>query len=318
MIGIYKILNKVNGKFYIGQSNDIERRWKEHCSPSRYKISNIPLEWAIHKYGKDSFSLEVLQECSLEQLNDLETYWIKKTEAVQKGYNCNTGGNTGVQGEQNPNSKLSESDVYFIRKCYNERIITQKEAYEVVKDKVSFGTFQAVWQGKSWPNIMPEVYTDKNKEYYSKKAGIKVMSRLSDEQIMSLRKKYADGFTAKQLYCDYADKMSYQSFQRMLCGKASSHLPYFHKKTRKWILPGETPEKNQNRVMANTGRSTTNCYTDEEVLAFRKQYITQDYKTIYEKSDKKISLESFQKMLSGRTYTNLPIYSKTQKKWIHK
>ncbi len=30
MIGIYKITNKINGKCYIGQSNDIERRWKEH------------------------------------------------------------------------------------------------------------------------------------------------------------------------------------------------------------------------------------------------------------------------------------------------
>lgn len=30
MIGIYKITNKINGKMYIGQSNDIERRFKEH------------------------------------------------------------------------------------------------------------------------------------------------------------------------------------------------------------------------------------------------------------------------------------------------
>lgn len=66
MIGIYKISNKINGKFYIGQRNDIERRWKEHCSPTRYKTSNIPLEWAIYKYGKDNFSLEVLQECNLK------------------------------------------------------------------------------------------------------------------------------------------------------------------------------------------------------------------------------------------------------------
>src|SRR5574344_371846 len=32
MIGIYKITNKINGKCYIGQSNDIERRWREHKS----------------------------------------------------------------------------------------------------------------------------------------------------------------------------------------------------------------------------------------------------------------------------------------------
>ena len=32
MIGIYKIENKVNGKVYIGQSIDIEKRWKNHIS----------------------------------------------------------------------------------------------------------------------------------------------------------------------------------------------------------------------------------------------------------------------------------------------
>lgn len=318
MIGIYKITNKINGKFYIGQSNDIERRWKEHCSPNRYKTSNIPLEWAIHKYGKDNFSLEVLQECCLEELNTLETYWINKTQAIEKGYNCNLGGNCGLRGAHNPNAKLSESDVYFIRKCYNEKLITQKEAYNVVKDKISFGTFQSIWQGKNWSDIMPEVYTKENKDYYSKMAGIKISSKLSEEQIMEARKKYADGATAKELYEEYKDDIEYGSFQGILCGRTHAHLPYFHKKNNKWIMPGEKPIKNKNRVIKNCGRHTTNAYSDEEVLSFRKQYITQDYKTIYKNSDKRITEESFQKMLSGRTYTNIPVYSKKQKKWIYK
>lgn len=42
MIGIYKITKKENGKSYIGQSNDIERRFSEH----KTKI-DIPIEIAI-------------------------------------------------------------------------------------------------------------------------------------------------------------------------------------------------------------------------------------------------------------------------------
>ena len=72
MIGIYKITNNLNGKFYIGRSNDIERRWKEHCSPTRYKTSNIPVEYAIHKYGKENFSLEVIEECPIEKTAERE------------------------------------------------------------------------------------------------------------------------------------------------------------------------------------------------------------------------------------------------------
>lgn len=30
MIGIYKITNKINGKYYIGQSKDIDKRMKYH------------------------------------------------------------------------------------------------------------------------------------------------------------------------------------------------------------------------------------------------------------------------------------------------
>jgi len=42
MIGIYKITKKENGKSYIGQSNDIERRFQEH------KIKDdIPVDIAI-------------------------------------------------------------------------------------------------------------------------------------------------------------------------------------------------------------------------------------------------------------------------------
>ena len=70
MIGIYKITNKLNGKVYVGQSNDIERRFKEH--QQKGESSKIPLDIAIQKYGKDNFTYEIIEECSLEELNSKE------------------------------------------------------------------------------------------------------------------------------------------------------------------------------------------------------------------------------------------------------
>ena len=58
---IYKATNKINGKSYIGQSNNIERRFSEH----KTKI-DIPIEIAIRKYGIDAFNFEIIEECSLE------------------------------------------------------------------------------------------------------------------------------------------------------------------------------------------------------------------------------------------------------------
>lgn len=127
---------------------------------------------------------------------------------------------------------------------------------------------------------------------------------------MSARKKYAAGAQAKELYENYKEIITYEAFQKMLCGMSNKHLPYFHKKTSKWIFPGEQPKKNANRVNNNSGRYTTNAYSNEEVLEFRKQYVSKSYKEVYENSDKRICRDSFQKMLTGRTYTNVPIYSK--------
>lgn len=66
MIGIYKITNKINGKIYIGQSINIERRWKEHIFDNR---KNSLIHLAIIKYGKENFSFEVIEECNQKELN---------------------------------------------------------------------------------------------------------------------------------------------------------------------------------------------------------------------------------------------------------
>lgn len=229
---------------------------------------------------------------------------------MENGYNCNCGGDCGTRGERNPNAKPSKEDIIFIRKCYGEKLITQKQAYKVVENKISFSTFQSIWQGKSWSSIMPEVYTKENKEYYRKEASIKIVGKISEEQVIELRRKYSNGATARELYENYKNILTYNAFQCILCGRAYKHLPYFHKKTNRWIMPGEEPEKNKSRVQKNKNRRTTGVYTDEEVLFFRKQYILKNYKEIYEHSDKRISLDSFQKMLIGKTYINVPIYSK--------
>ena len=85
---IYKITNCVNGKIYIGlTTRTLELRWKEHC-----RHNNQVIDKAIQKYGKDNFSLEILEECSDELLDEREKYWIKDYDSFKKGYNITAGG----------------------------------------------------------------------------------------------------------------------------------------------------------------------------------------------------------------------------------
>lgn len=234
MIGIYKITKKENGKCYIGQSNNCERRFKEH--QTKGESSRIPIDIAIQKYGKDAFTYEIIEECSIEELNQKEQYWIKYYNSIENGYNCSEGGNQQSIGVNNGRSKLTEQDVIEIRKAYNSHQ-KQKDVYEEYKDIISFGYFQNLWQGRSWTHIMPEVFTKENKEYYiyqNSNGENGASAKFSDEEVVKIRQRYVNE-SAKQIYKDYVNRVSYQTFQAILWGRSYKNLPIYKKKEKKWI-----------------------------------------------------------------------------------
>lgn len=235
MIGIYKITEKNNpSMFYIGQSNNIERRFKEHIQKS-YAQSRIPFDDYINEKGKDAFDYEVLEECKIEELNIKEKYWIDKLQATKSG-NISEGGFTNLIGSNNPNSKLTEQDIINIRIAYNNHQ-KQKDVYEKYKNIISFKYFQNIWQGRSWSHIMPEVYTEENKQYYifkNSQGENGSQSKFSNEEVLNIRKRYVNE-DAKTIYKDYENQISYQSFQAILWGRHYKNIPIYKKKLKKWI-----------------------------------------------------------------------------------
>jgi group I intron endonuclease len=70
MIGIYKITSPT-GKIYIGQSIDINRRKLEHkYSPTKGKLKN-----SFQSHGFENHTFEILEECEIEKLNELERFY---------------------------------------------------------------------------------------------------------------------------------------------------------------------------------------------------------------------------------------------------
>ena len=134
MIGIYKITNKLNGKVYIGQSVDIETRWKQHI----YSTQNSAIHLAICKYGKDNFNFEVVEQTSIEELNEREKYWINYYNSVNNGYNCTYGGEGVLKYDYNEIAELwkkgySCKDIKNIINC-NDLVIRRALRYNNINE----------------------------------------------------------------------------------------------------------------------------------------------------------------------------------------
>ena len=94
MAYIYRIVNDINNKDYIGKTNlSIEERFKQHCKDSkRIQYENRPLYKAINKYGIEHFHIELVEECSDKIVSEREIYWIEQYGSFKKGYNATIGG----------------------------------------------------------------------------------------------------------------------------------------------------------------------------------------------------------------------------------
>jgi len=103
MAYIYSITNLENSKLYVGKTTKPNPydRWKQHLQLARSfnnlqednSALSMPILRAISKYGADNFKFRVIEECSDDNVNERETYWINKLDACGKnGYNITLGG----------------------------------------------------------------------------------------------------------------------------------------------------------------------------------------------------------------------------------
>lgn len=111
---VYRAINKVNGKQYIGYTTKtLKERISVHVYKSRCKSNKhyfYLFKQALRKYGLDNFQWEVLEECSTKkECCEREMFYISKYDTISpNGYNLTKGGNGGLQSEETK-LKISES-----------------------------------------------------------------------------------------------------------------------------------------------------------------------------------------------------------------
>lgn len=89
--GIYAIVNKINGKQYIGSSKSIHNRWINNHLPTLKSGNhfNRHLQSAWNKYGGNNFELQLIEECKELKLPEREGYWIEKKSSWKREYGYN-------------------------------------------------------------------------------------------------------------------------------------------------------------------------------------------------------------------------------------
>jgi group I intron endonuclease len=99
MAYIYRILNKITKKCYIGETKclNVTRRWNQHKKTIENDKGCCPaLRDSVKKYGIEMFEFTVLIICFDEDRFKYETEYIKKYNSViPNGYNITNGGEGG-------------------------------------------------------------------------------------------------------------------------------------------------------------------------------------------------------------------------------
>ena len=234
MIGIYKFQNKLNNKVYIGQSINIEKRFKEHLSNMlnpNTKDYNSKFYRALRKYGIANFTFEIIEEVSKNILNEREEYWVNFYNSYLDGYNSNSGGFKVTENEENhPMAKLTNIQVLDIKEILKNTKISQ---YEIAnKYNINQSEISQINQGKKWGSLGSYEYPIRKDE--KAKGALSHRATLSNEQVLDIRKRYVNE-TGKEIYKDYEKFCSYTTFERVLIGKTYTDIPVYKKKEKIWI-----------------------------------------------------------------------------------
>lgn len=108
LIGVYKITNLINNKFYIGSSNDIATRLSHHFGTKIHNSGNRPLWRDIKYFGRENFKIDILETMPIWDKNKLVLLEKKYYEELKPQYNKAIPGISWNKGK-----KVKYSDIWY-------------------------------------------------------------------------------------------------------------------------------------------------------------------------------------------------------------
>lgn len=201
--GIYKIINLINGKVYIGESLDIYRRWdthKEDLNSNKHHSYKLQKDW--NEYGQDNFKFEVISLLSdeIKRLSDeyilliYEDYYIKHYDSINNGYNIENTLEKILLGEKK--TSINKNDIYNLsiyqkqiedKKILNDHGVIYNPKYFGMKDLSDKLNIRRISTVLMYSDLVQRTKTNKHKYELSDKYKDRKDIFLNNEAIDKIR-----------------------------------------------------------------------------------------------------------------------------------
>lgn len=240
MKGIYQFTCVSNGKSYVGQSVNLDKRYQEHRrNHVNQNVGNYNSYFyrALRKHGFNNFRYEILLEddsLSADELNSLEIKFIEEHQSYgERGYNSTKGGEDNPsnnpevvkkrtqkllndptvneklrhKGEKNPRATIFDLDVVDIRQRYllGEH---KNSVYSDYEDRLNKHSFDSIWWGQTWKHLSMDVYTKRPMKH---RGG----SKLTEDEVLDIRTRKKAGEGREIIYSDYHNKIGRVGFRKI-------------------------------------------------------------------------------------------------------
>lgn len=296
---VYKIINNINNKVYIGITNNYKKRWNNEKTLPKDPAKQQVIQRAIAKYGKDNFSFTILYSgLTIEEACEYECKLIKEYDClIPKGYNVDKGGEYHPHyhpqlGEKNGRALLTDAEAQYIKDHRDQPMYL---LYEEFSDKLSYEQFKKCYKHQTYTHLPISVAEyPYNREYSLQFIG----GDLEYDEVVDIRTRYNNGEYWKNVYQDYSDKFTNEmSFWRIYTG-----LSY------KLVMP-EVFTKQNKKIHASLKRSGSNNshakLTAEDVKNIRRLHsdgkTNKELYTLYPQ----VSTTTIRDIINFKTWKNL-------------
>lgn len=234
---IYILQNIINQKIYVGQTRNPKNRWRQHNYDCFVKQSAGRLYNSMRKHGADKFHFMIIEEHTINTIDDAEKFWIEffGSHDDNYGYNIERGGSANkivspetrkklgnaMRGKHHSNESKFRNRIAHLGKLHTKEAKDKMSASRLGKP-LSNKHIKAISAGHIGVSI-PHTEETKQKMSKQRRGENNIKAKLSEEDVINIIELIKKDMTNKDIADQY--NVAKISIWKIRAGKAWKHIP---------------------------------------------------------------------------------------------